>query len=504
MNSSALIVSALERFSAHLPFPMVWSDLEARVVGANRLWLKLMGFASCVDVRGKTPTELYPAVSAEAIINHERLVLAMRSGLTREDVIHDLARACNRYFSATRSPLISDTGSVVGVLAILVETTETRLLQQASKEHGRQLQTMQEELCNLTGRFAHDLRAPLQALRMMLPVFEPIPETQRSILHNAVDNIAGIINRLEHTCRNNTKPTQPAAEEQEAILLSDQLAQVMTEARVQYRNRPVALDISMASHAQFAFARLQMVQFRRALTTLIANAVEALSYKDTGIISVKLEASPTVVTVEVKDNGKGMNYETLHRMLKRSKGLGETNLWTGMEQVWTMLDENIGSMQCETLLGHGTVIQLIFPRTQPPDWIAQAIPLTTDSIIVILDSSPSVHDAWQTRFFPYLEVYPQLSLHRYTDGKLAQAMLNALSDADKQRVVLLCDDQLQEQQLTGLQIIETARAHYAALVTSHYMMPTLRHDAATGRIKILPKQLAGLVPIQFRPDADCC
>lgn len=502
MNSPDLISCALEKFTSLMPFPMVWSDLETRVIGANGPWLKLMGITHCADVQGKTPSELYPASSADAVINHERLVLAMRSGLTREDVIHDVPRARNRYFSATRTPLISDTGSAIGVLAVLIETTDTKLLQQASKEHGRQLQAMQEELTGLAGRVAHDLRSPLTALNMMLPIFDHIPESQRGIMHDAVARLAEIIDHLHNTCRTVAKPAQPATEEHESVLLSDQLNQVMAEARMQYRGRPMVLEMAMANHAQFAFARLQPDQFRRALSTLIGNAVEAVSYKNTGMIYLKLDATEAVVKVEVQDNGKGLNYETLHRMLNRAKGLDDTHLWAGMEQVWTMLDDNIGSLQCETLLGDGTVIQLIFPRVQPPDWIAQAIPLTADSIIVVLDHSQSVHDAWRTRFFPYLEVYPALVLHRFTDGRSAQAMLTALSAADKQRVVFLCDDQLPDQEMNGLQMIESAGAHYSVLVTSHYMMPTLRHEAATKGVKILPKQLAGFIPIQFLPDLD--
>lgn len=501
MNTPALLLTSLEKFSALMPFPMYWSDLEARVVGANRLWLKLMGVSHRAEVQGKTPAELYPASCADAVLDHERLVLAMRSGLTREDVIHDLTRACNRYFSATRVPLINDVGASIGIMGILVETTETRLLQQASKDHGRQLVAMQEDFTSLAAGIAHDLASPLHALKMMVPVFDAIPESQRSILDSAVNSISDLVARLQHTCRNTTKPVPPETEEHGTVLLSDLVTQVVTQAALQYRGRSVTLETAMANHAQLAFVRLQSEQFKRALATLIGNAVEALSYKDSGTVHVGLDADAAVVKIEVQDNGKGLNYETLHRMLNRARDVGETNVWTGMEQVWTMLDDNIGSLQCETLLGQGTVLQLIFPRAQPPEWIAHTIPLTANSIIVVLDNNSTVHEAWQQRFFPYLEVYPNLKLHSYTDGRLAQELLTGLSAAEKQRVVFLCDDQLSDDELTGLQLIEDAGAHYSALVTSHYMMPTLRHEAATRRIKILPKQLAGFVPIQFRTDA---
>ena len=369
-------------------------------------------------------------------------------------------------------------------------------------EHGRQLAAMQEEYAGLAARIAHDLGSPLHALKTMVPMFEAIPESQRSIIQSAVNSIGDLVGQLGKTCRNAATPVQPETEEQDTVLLSDLVAQVMAEAAQQYRGRPVSLETAMANHAQLAFVRIQSGQFRQALTTLISNAVEALSYKDSGMVYVGLDASAAVVKVEVHDNGKGLNYETLHRMLNRARDVGETNVWTGMEQVWTMLDDNIGSLQCETLLGQGTVIQLIFPRAQPPEWIAHAIPLAANSIIVALDTSNAVHEAWQQRFFPYLEVYPDLKLHRYTDGRLAQEMLAGLCAAEKQRVVFLCDDQLSDPELNGLQLIEAAGVHYSALVTSHYMMPTLRHEAATRHIKILPKQLAGFVPVQFRPDIE--
>jgi len=354
-----------------------------------------------------------------------------------------------------------------------------------------------EKLITLAHTVAHDISSPLSALNMMMHACDELPESKRTVIKRAVESILDIANNLLSTYRNEEQRAISDIEQRQPLLISDLIIQLLSEKKVQYSNHPVRFETEITNDAQFAFAQMQSSQFRRAMSNLINNAVDALDNKSNGQITIQLTADAEIITVRIQDNGKGMSTGMMQKMLDRQSFTeGKKNgHGIGLQQVWDTLDPNQGTMRVDSIPGEGTTIQITFPRIEAASWIAQTIHLELNSIIVILDDEESIHGAWDTRFASYLKLYRGLKAHHFKQGEEVLAFFSALNPKDQNRIVFLSDYELLRQAKNGLQIIEESGIKNTTLVTSYYTNSAIRNRAIELGVKILPKQMASIVPI---------
>jgi hypothetical protein len=117
-----------------------------------------------------------------------------------------------------------------------------------------------------------------------------------------------------------------------------------------------------------------------------------------------------------------------------------------------------------------------------------------------LDDDGSIHGAWDIRFKPLLCAQPALRLYHFSHGQETLDFFSTLSPVDKEHVLFLSDYELIGQDKNGLQIIEESGIKNTILVTSYYANPQIRDKATLLGIKILPKQMASIVPIDVGAD----
>jgi signal transduction histidine kinase len=355
----------------------------------------------------------------------------------------------------------------------------------------------QEKFSALARKVAHDINSPLSALKVMLGLCDELPKEKRDVLHRATESILDIANNLIANNQTSQHPHGIEAEPRQSLLLSDLLIQLLSEKKIQYREKSIRFEADIAENAQFAFIRTQKSELRRAVSNLINNAVDALKEKKDARVTVSVTATNHAVMLTVEDNGQGIPEENVQKMHQRryfTEGK-ENGHGIGLRQVWDMLYENRGRLAVQSTLGQGTSVKLTFPRSAAAKWIAQEIRLTPDQIIVILDDEQSIHDVWDMHFALLLKTYPQLRLHHFTQGKKLLGFIDRLEHSQKDNVLLLSDYQLLYQPKNGIEIIQSINIKHAILVTSHYANPAVRDAAAKLKIKILPKQMALLLPI---------
>lgn len=101
-------------------------------------------------------------------------------------------------------------------------------------------------------------------------------------------------------------------------------------------------------------------EIREALTNLILNACDAMP--DGGTITISIFIDGSKISVEVKDDGIGMDEITLQRCLdpffttKGSKGTG-----LGLSMVFGIMERHKGEIKISSSPGKGTSVTLIFP-----------------------------------------------------------------------------------------------------------------------------------------------
>lgn len=492
------VLEHLALVTENLPAPIYWLDKNQKYIGVNSLSLHAMGANfSKNDLMGKTPLDIYPEAMARNIMRHHSDVVRTGQLFSGEETIEDITTRQVKYFNAIVGPLRDDDGNIIGTMGTSIDITATKEAEWLASENKNQKIEHQEKLITLAHKVAHDISSPLSALNMMMHACDELQERKRNVIKRAIESILDIANNLLSTYRSEEQRAMSDIEQRQPLLISDLIAQLLSEKKAQYSNHTARFETTIANDAQFAFTQMQSSQLRRAMSNLINNAVDALDNKSNGLITINLSADGESITVAIQDNGKGMSSSLIQKMLNRQSFTDgkQGGHGLGLRQVWDTLDFNQGKMTVNSILGEGSSIQLTFPRIDAATWIAQKISLALNSLIVILDDEESIHGAWDTRFALYLKLHPTLTVHNFKQGQDALDFFNRLNPNDRNRVVFLSEYELLRQPKNGLQIIEESGIKNTTLVTSYYANSLIRDKAIQLRIKILPKQMASIIPI---------
>lgn len=478
------------------PGYIYWKNLDSVYVGCNQEFLQVTLTDDIENVIGKTdftlPWGARPEIAAKFVKDDHYVINTGNSIVVEDNPCIKNSRGQTIIIRTEKKPLYDKQGNIVGVLGIAVDITD-------QKEADRLRLQEKEKLITLAHKVAHDISSPLTALHMMVQLCNELPENKRSVIKQAAESILDIANNLLSTYRNEESRTS-SIEPIQPVLVSDLISQLLSEKKVQYGNHAVKFEANIANNAQFAFIDIQNTEFRRSISNLINNAVDAFDNESRGLVTIHVTATSTCVNVAIEDNGKGMPEQCIKKIHQRQRFTNgkKQGHGLGLQQVWDMLEHNQGQLNVQSTLGQGSTIQVTFPRVLAANWIAQQIHITFNQIIIILDDEESIHGAWDMRFTPLLVKYPQLQLHHFTQGKDVLSFMNDLQEPTKARVALLSDYELLKQSKNGLEIIQATGVKHSILVTSHYANPKVRDAATALGVKILPKQMASVVPIDVK------
>lgn len=511
MNSEK-IFKQLDFLAQMVPAPFYWVDLKIRMIGANQHVLKAIGAPSLDRIIGKSAYEIYSFEIADII--HKDIEKVIRTGKSSyvEDEIIDITTGKPRFYAATRSPIRDYDGNIIGVVGTSIEITAEKEAEELRNQNQRleiekegalsdlkiqqALSEEQNKFQKVVGQMVHDIQSPLSSLNSLLTeTNSEIPESKRNILRTVLTGISDITNHMLKRYANS-----PDAEDKQRqpVLVSTILLQAMSEKRYEYKDKSIEFKNVFRPETEFSFIKTEPSAFKRMLSNLINNAVDALENKPNGKVELRLSANNEKVTICVQDNGKGMTEEQIAKIEKSiefSEGK-KAGHGIGLSQVKDTLDENEGILEIDSEINFGTTMILKFPRIAMPTWITDEIKLIKDDIIIILDDDESIHYAWDDRFTPIIEKVSEIQIKHFREGLEAISYINSLSDKEQEHVYLLTDYELLKQEVNGIDVIKQVKFRHALLVTSHYDNPEIRDLAIDNQIKILPKNMAFAVKIQ--------
>lgn len=401
-------------------------------------------------------------------------------------------------------PLFNSVGEAIGIIGISVDITlqkEAELLKLENESQKAALQE-KEKFKKIADQVAHDIRSPLSSMLMILQASDAMPERERIALRTAATRINDIANNLLSSVvkKDDLSNHAPVTEERETMLLSPVILQTLTDKKYQFQDMHVEFDHHFTQTGNFASIKTEPTAFKRMLSNIINNAVDALDGKQ-GEVVLHLDATAEHVFLTVEDNGKGMRAELVTRILNQiavTEGKQDGH-GIGLTQVHETLQNNEGKLAIESQEGVGTKMILTFPRVPSQDWIADSIHLHDDDIVVILDDDSSIHLAWNTRFDELVKQFSNLQVHHFEIGQDCVDFINNLPPEDIRKVFLLTDYELLKQDLNGLDVIRQTPVDRSILVTSHYENKSVCGDAVKVGTIILPKQLAYDIPIDVEP-----
>ncbi|MBF0363894.1 MAG: HAMP domain-containing histidine kinase [Oligoflexia bacterium] len=364
-----------------------------------------------------------------------------------------------------------------------------------------------EIIVQMASQVSHDIRSPLMSLNMSVRSWlHLLPEDERIAVRSQIQRIQDIANGLLSKKKEMQKSEASSSDKSNndkltSQLLSTCIEEIVTEKRLQYRS---FLDLYIEAdldNTYGIFANINLIEMKRILSNLINNATEAYDDKK-GMIKIQLMEDTTSAQIIVEDFGKGIPTEILNKLGQAGVSFGkgnnkESGAGLGVYHAKTTTESWGGSFSIESEVGKGTKITLTIPKAKPPHWFVSKISLSEYSAIMILDDDQGIHQTWDKRFADLKLSDHHISVfHSSTPDDFSNWVKNNSSKFHK--VLYLCDYELIGQNKNGLQLIEENNLKTAAyLVTSRYEEEKIRLKCKELGVKLIPKMIAGLVPIEL-------
>jgi anti-sigma regulatory factor (Ser/Thr protein kinase) len=280
-------------------------------------------------------------------------------------------------------------------------------------------------------------------------------------------------------------------------LLSSLIEPLVTEKRLQFRSRSrVEIEAWLDASSYGIFAQVQPVEFKRLLSNLIDNSVDACANKP-GVVSVNLSARDGRALVSVHDNGKGIPPDLLAKLGRRGETHGkEGGTGLGLYHARTSAESWHGSLEIISEVGQGTTITVNLPQALTPDWFVSELVPVPDRAFVILDDDESIHQVWHGRLDALQARERGIEIIHVSTPEEIRTWVKG-NERKAREALYLLDFEFLGYLETGLSLAEELGiAEQAVLVTSRFEEPGILESCRKLKIRMIPKGLAGLVPIR--------
>jgi hypothetical protein len=146
----------------------------------------------------------------------------------------------------------------------------------------------------------------------------------------------------------------------------------------------------------------------------------------------------------------------------------------------------------------GTQVVISLPAAPAPQWFVGELVVEAGSTVVVLDDDASIHHIWDGRFESLRADRSGVELRHFSmPANLESWVRQAAGLLDK--AVFLVDFELIGSEVTGLDLVRRLGLESRSiLVTSRYEEPALRDRCVAMGVKMIPKGMAGFVPISIR------
>jgi signal transduction histidine kinase len=365
-------------------------------------------------------------------------------------------------------------------------------------------------LSEVASQISHDIRSPLSALNMVSGSLFEIPEEKRLIIRNASQRINDIANQLLTKSKESQKTTAVKLQKCHVELLSGIVDVLVSEKRTQFRDKLGILIELELNRGYGVFAEIDPIELKRAVSNLVNNSVEAFE-NTKGLVTVGVTQDDSSAIIYVRDNGKGIPAHILKKLGQQRISFGkegtDSGSGLGIYHARKMIESVGGNFRIESQPGQGTTIYLEFKKSVAPKWFVEKLVLKKASNVVCIDDNISIHQIWKDRLDSLKAKNIDVSLVNISSGGALADWISS-SESQLENSLFLVDFELLGQSVTGLDLIEKYKLQSKAiLVTSRFEEIGIQNRCSRLGIKLIPKGLAGLVPIELeqqRVNYDAC
>lgn len=213
--------------------------------------------------------------------------------------------------------------------------------------------------------FAHDLKAPLNAMVMTLELLKlsvqeepdtPVRQKQGKYLTVLNDEIRRLDRQLRALLSHTAPPSMDRAEVDLRAVLHDLEALLAPQARRQ------RVTLITAVPDQPVIIVGQRDRLKQALLNIFINALEAMP--EGGALSIKLEELEGMAKVAIEDNGPGIPHELLDAIYDMHFSTKNGGTGVGLYVARTVVQSHGGSIQVQSDPDMGTIFTIMLPLAE--------------------------------------------------------------------------------------------------------------------------------------------
>lgn len=324
-------------------------DLHSRVLDMNPAFEKLYGWSrdECIGkVIPFIPPENFKAANSRLAQLHNGENISLETIDMRKD-------GTRIHVQLSMSPIYNADGRMLAISLISQDITYR-------KEAERRL--LQSEKLAAAGEIAagvaHEIRNPLTAISgfvQMMNQDEDSPYyTYTQIMQSELERINLIIGEF-------LVLSKPHVENTKDLSITNVCLTIATFLQFEFQSKNISFEQHIPNENYIIHADEN--QIKQVIINILRNSIEAV--EQDGRISLHLyTTSPSDITIEVRDNGSGMNQEVLSKIFDPFFTTKEDGTGLGMMLTKRIIESYAGHIDIESISQQGTSIFITFPLVQ--------------------------------------------------------------------------------------------------------------------------------------------
>ncbi len=282
------------------------------------------------------------------------------------------------------SGLVDAGGLLQGYVCLAQDITERKQAEEKLQRYAAELKQSNEEVLSFASIVSHDLRAPLVSIKgfsaelgvalkeagpLLDPCFTHLAEADRrkleTILKNdvqealefigaSVNRMDGLITAILNLSRLGRKQLTP-----EVVPMKGLVQNILDSLAHQLEAKWVS--VSLAELPEITADKVAMEQI---MGNLLDNALKYMTPGRAGELSIFAERGRDEITFHVRDNGRGIADEDMHKVFELFRRAGQqdtTGEGMGLAYVKTLVRRHGGRIWCESAPGVGSTFSFTLP-----------------------------------------------------------------------------------------------------------------------------------------------
>jgi signal transduction histidine kinase len=218
-----------------------------------------------------------------------------------------------------------------------------------------------QELAELAGSLAHEIKNPLSVIRMNMELlsedFEPPQNPRERRALAKIEIVQKQCTRLESLLNDFLKFARLRALDLRAGSLNDQIDRVLTLFAPQAREQDV--EIRRYLHQDLPTMMLDAETLQAAIVNLVKNALEAMPHG--GTLTAQTRPTRIGIALDLIDTGVGMDEQTAMKMFEAFYTTKHGGSGLGLPTARKVIEAHGGTINVQSEVGRGTRFTLEFP-----------------------------------------------------------------------------------------------------------------------------------------------